>query len=190
MAVQRRETDLVLGTFGRGFYVLDDYSPLREMNRESLSEDAFLFPLRHAYLFTQIGSNPAGSASIGDLAGNFTTPNPPNGAVFTYHVGVEAEPEETLVLLIDDDQGEQVRELELESSQGLMRVEWDLRGETPEPGEAGAGQGGGGFQRPGRTRRGPLVEPGRYVATLGWKVGDDIVEMGEARSFHVVGVEW
>ena len=33
MAVQKRENDLVLATFGRGFYVLDDYSPLREITR-------------------------------------------------------------------------------------------------------------------------------------------------------------
>jgi len=161
------------------------------MSQESLSEDAYLFSLRDAYLFTPKGSNPAGSASIADLAGNFTTPNPPDGAVFTYHVGVEAEEEEALVLLIKDDQGELVRELELDSSVGLQRVNWDLRGEAPEASEGGAGQGGGGFQRAGgRVRRGPPVEPGRFVATLGWKVGEDIVEVGEARSFHVVKVQW
>ena len=188
MAVQKRETDLVLGTFGRGFYVLDDYSPLREMNAESLSSDAYLFPLRHAYLFNSTGSAPAGSASIADLAGNFTTPNPPTGAVFTYHVSVEPQEEEALVLLIKDGSGEQIRELEMDSSGGLQRVAWDLRGEAPEAGEAGVTGGGGGFR--GRTRSGPLVEPGRYVASLGWKVGDDIVEVGEAQSFHVVGVQW
>jgi photosystem II stability/assembly factor-like uncharacterized protein len=191
MAVQRRETDLVLGTFGRGFYVLDDYTPLREMSQEALAEDAYLFSLRHAYLFNSTGSAPAGSASIGSLSGNFTTPNPPNGAVFTYHVGVEAEAEETLILLVKDDQGEVVRELELGSSPGLHRVEWDLRGEAPAAAASGAGaQGEAGFARAGRNSRGPLVEPGRYLASLGWKVGEDIVEVGESRSFHVIAVEW
>jgi hypothetical protein len=49
MVVQKRENDLVLGTFGRGFYILDDYSALREVNNESMAAEAELFPLRHAY---------------------------------------------------------------------------------------------------------------------------------------------
>ncbi len=53
---------------------------------ETLAADAHLFSLRDAYLFNTTGLAPAGSASIGDLSGNFTTPNPPDGAVFTYHV--------------------------------------------------------------------------------------------------------
>ncbi len=192
MAVQKRENDLVLGTFGRGFYVLDDYSPLRKMNQETLSADAYLFPLRDAYLFNSTGSAPAGSASIADLSGNFTTPNPPNGAVFTYSVTVTPEDEETLVLIVRDNDGNQIRELELDTSGGLQRVEWDLRGEVPEADtEAGGGAGRGGFNRPGgRARRGPLVEAGRYVAAIGWKVGDDVVEVGTVQSFHVIEVEW
>ena len=86
MAVQKRENDLVLGTFGRGFYVLDDYSPLREISPQTLAEDARLFPLRDAYLFTPVGLAPAGTAGIGAMAGNWTTPNPPFGAVLTYNV--------------------------------------------------------------------------------------------------------
>ena len=130
------------------------------------------------------------SASIANLAGNYTTPNPPDGAVFTYNVSVTPEAEETLVLLIRDAAGDQIRELELDASGGLQRVEWDLRGETPEADAAGAGPpaGGGGFGR--RTRRGPMVEAGRYVAAIGWKVGDDVVEVGPTRSFHVIGVQW
>ncbi len=190
MTVQRRETDLVLATFGRGFYILDDYSPLREMAPGSLAADAHLFQLRDAYQFTITGSAPAGSASIADLAGNFTTPNPAYGAVFTYLVNAEAEEEETLVLLIRDGAGEMVRELELDSSRGLQRVAWDLRASPPEAEEAGE-EGAGAARRPqGRARQGPPVEPGRYQATLGWKVGEDVVEVGEARSFHVVGVQW
>ena len=55
MAVQKRENDLVLGTFGRGFYVLDDYSALREITPQTLAEEARLFPLRDAYLFSPLG---------------------------------------------------------------------------------------------------------------------------------------
>jgi hypothetical protein len=61
MAVQKRENDLVLGTFGRGFYVLDDYSPLREITPQTLAEDVHLFPLRDPYLFSPTGLAPAGT---------------------------------------------------------------------------------------------------------------------------------
>ena len=48
LAIQKRENDLVLATFGRSFYVLDDYSPLREMTEDNLNKEAFLFPTRKA----------------------------------------------------------------------------------------------------------------------------------------------
>ena len=86
MTVQPRENDLVIATFGRGFYVLDDYSPLREITPQTLAEDAHLYPLRTAYLFDQLGLAPAGTAGLGPMAGNWTAPNPPYGAVFTYRM--------------------------------------------------------------------------------------------------------
>src|SRR5262249_45818912 len=75
LALQHRENDLVVATFGRGFYVLDDYSPLREMTPQALAEEAHLFPLRDAYLFGLTGQQPAGAAGIGAMAGNWTTSN-------------------------------------------------------------------------------------------------------------------
>ena len=51
--IQRRENDLVLGTFGRGFYVLDDYSPLRSISEEKLDRQAQVFPVRDAWAFEQ-----------------------------------------------------------------------------------------------------------------------------------------
>jgi hypothetical protein len=189
MAVQGREDDLVLATFGRGFYILDDYSPLRAMTPENLAAEAYLFPLRHAYLFSETGLNPAGSASIADLSGNFTTPNPPFGAVFTYHVNLEPEEGQTLVLLIKNDEGELVREMELDAREGLVRTAWDLRENAPEP-EANQEQSGARARFGGRSRQGPQVEPGRYVAVLGLKSESGTVEMGPTRSFHVIGVDW
>ena len=74
MTVQKRENDLVLGTFGRGFYVLDDYSPLREPRPpQSLAPEAELFPLRHAYQYERAQQQNA-------AWGNEATPNPPYGA--------------------------------------------------------------------------------------------------------------
>jgi len=194
MAVQRREDDLVLGTFGRGFYVLDDYSPLREMTVGDRESEPFLFPLRHAYLFTETGMDPAGSASIGDLAGNFTTPNPPFGAILTYlgaegHGEGENDENRSLVVMIKDDDGGLVREMELDAAAGLERTAWDLRADPPEP-DDDEEESGRGSRFGGRNRRGPLVEPGRYSAVLAWKVGDEVTEFGPERSFHVVGVDW
>ena len=80
MAVQKRESDLVLGTFGRGFWILDDYSPLREMTPESLAAEAAVYPLRDAYSF-----NPIGEAQAAEPT--WVAPNPPVGAVITYSVG-------------------------------------------------------------------------------------------------------
>jgi len=193
MVVQRRENDLVLATFGRGFYVLDDYSPLRELTNAALAEDAYLLPLRDTYQFNTTGLAPAGSASIGDLSGNFTTPNPPSGAVFTYHVKGSQDPDANLVLVIRDDGGEQVREMELDASAGLRRVVWNLRADPPEPEEGASGEPGqAGFagRQGGRARQGPVVDPGRYVASIGWKVDGEVTEVGPSQGFHVIDVRW
>src|SRR5690606_27706668 len=115
---QKRENDLVLATFGRGFYILDDYSPLREITADALSQDAQLFPLRDAYLYSPRGSAPAGSAGIGTLSGNTTFDNPPTGAVFTYSVGREIPGDAKLVLTITNEQGRQVRRMDVDNAQG------------------------------------------------------------------------
>ncbi len=88
LAIQERENDLVLATFGRGFYILDDYTPLRLATPETLEREATLFPVKKAQTF--IPSEPLGlkgKANMGDSY--FSAPNPPFGAVFTYHLKEE-----------------------------------------------------------------------------------------------------
>jgi hypothetical protein len=184
LSVQRRENDLVLATFGRGFYVLDDYSALRDINPTTLGEDARLFPMRDALLYHQLGMAPAGSAGIGPLAGLWTAANPPYGAVFTYHVRQDLPADTKLVLTISDESGKQVRRLDLDRTEGLRRVAWNLRGDPPAPaaGGQGGGQGFGGFGRP----QAPLAVAGRYRATLGKLVGDKVTPVGPAQTFLVV----
>jgi len=81
--IQRRENDLVLGTFGRGFYVLDDYSPLRNLSKETFDKEAQLSPVKDAWMF--IPSLPLGLRDKGHLGSNYyAAANPPVGAVFTY----------------------------------------------------------------------------------------------------------
>ncbi|HVL11434.1 MAG TPA: hypothetical protein VM529_02645, partial [Gemmata sp.] len=85
LCVQRKVNDLVIGTFGRGIYILDDYSALRAMKPEALAKDAALFPPRDAQLFipsAQFGG--AGKAFQGSSF--YTADNPPYGATLTYHM--------------------------------------------------------------------------------------------------------
>jgi photosystem II stability/assembly factor-like uncharacterized protein len=85
LAIQRRENDLVGASFGRGFYILDDYSPLREISPEQLEAEAHLFQSRKAWWYIErnlLGSNQ--KASQGD--GYFVADNPPFGVVFTYYL--------------------------------------------------------------------------------------------------------
>jgi len=84
LCVQRKVNDLVVGTFGRGIYIVDDYSPLRTVKGE-VAKAATIFPVRDAVLFvpsSQYGG--AGKASLG--ATLYTADNPAYGATFTYHL--------------------------------------------------------------------------------------------------------
>jgi photosystem II stability/assembly factor-like uncharacterized protein len=194
IAVQKRETDLVLATFGRGFYILDDYSPLREITSQALAAEARLFPLRDAYLYNPLGLAPAGSAGLGPLSGLWTAPNPPFGAVLTYHVKETVPADTTLVVTITDDTGRQVRRLEVDKAAGLRRIAWNLRTDLPAAPEGGGrggaagGRGqGGGFGGRGQPQ-GSLVAPGTYRATLGRRVGEQVTPIGPSQTFRVVQV--
>ncbi|HME00038.1 MAG TPA: glycosyl hydrolase [Terriglobia bacterium] len=85
LAVQPQMNDVVLATFGRGFYVLDDYTALRQATPETLAKPTGLFPVRDALMYipaAPLGGR--GKATQGE--GFFTAPNPPFGATFTYYL--------------------------------------------------------------------------------------------------------
>jgi photosystem II stability/assembly factor-like uncharacterized protein len=83
--IQRRENDLVVSTFGRGVYILDDYSPLRYCLEETLNKEAEIFPVKDAVMF--IPSNPFGFRGVAFQGANFfSAPNPEVGAVFTFYL--------------------------------------------------------------------------------------------------------
>ncbi|MBI4913203.1 MAG: glycosyl hydrolase [Acidobacteria bacterium] len=85
LKIQEREGDLVAATFGRGFFVLDDLTPIRKATEDLLAREAALFPVKKAWMF--IPSRPLGlrgKAFQGESF--FAAPNPPFGAVFTYHL--------------------------------------------------------------------------------------------------------
>jgi hypothetical protein len=83
--IQRRENDLVLATFGRGFYVMDDYSVLRNFKKEEMAKPASLFPVKESLIFVE--RYPLGLRDKGHMGSSyFSTPNPKVGAVFTYYL--------------------------------------------------------------------------------------------------------
>ncbi len=85
LAIQKREDDLVLATFGRSFYVLDDISPLRRLTPPVLASEAALLPVKRAALYVQ--SSPLGGSGAGWQGGRFyTAQNPPFGATFSYYL--------------------------------------------------------------------------------------------------------
>ncbi len=85
IAIQKRANDLVLATFGRGFYVLDDYAALREWRPEYAAQPARLFASRPAYLYAE--SSPLGLPG-GSFQGHgqYRAENPPYGALITYYL--------------------------------------------------------------------------------------------------------
>ncbi len=90
LVIQAREGDLVIATFGRGFYILDDLTPLREARAELLDQEAHLFGVRPALAYVPaVPFGGPGKSFQGDSL--FLSPNPPFGAVFTYHIKVEPQ---------------------------------------------------------------------------------------------------
>lgn len=88
MEIQRRENDLVIATFGRGFYILDDYSPLRSMKPGDYDKAAVIYPVKDAFMFDE--ASPLGGwgeSPVGSMGASFyAAPNPKVGAVFTYYL--------------------------------------------------------------------------------------------------------
>ncbi len=153
--IQRRENDLVGASFGRGFYILDDLSPLRELSPDMLKEEAKLFPVKDAWLY-----NPRG-VTIDPGASEYRAENPPFGATFTYYLkedlkslkqqrkesekklnasgsdipfpgwdALEAELQEDepiLVFAVKDEDGKVINHLKAPAKKGIHRVSWDLR---------------------------------------------------------------
>jgi hypothetical protein len=187
--IQRRESDLIVGTFGRGAFVLDDYSALRSIDVRDLTESARLYPLRDAYVFDVLAQQQA-------AWGNETNPNPPFGAVFTYSLGRAPAQGAKPLLTITDQSSREVRRLDLPAETGINRIAWDLRPPAPPKRETTApgGRGAAGEEQeaaPGSGRGGqppppPPVPIGRYRAAIGWLEGDTFTPVGESQSFQVL----
>lgn len=84
--IQERENDLVLASFGRGFYILDDYTPLRLATSELLEKPAHLFPIKDALHYVEMGRLGGRNGRGSQGASFYSAANPAYGATFTFHL--------------------------------------------------------------------------------------------------------
>ncbi len=125
LVIQEHFNDLVAGTYGRGYWILDDLSPIQQLTPEISASDAHLFRPRDAYRF-----NPTAEPMI-----MFSDPsageNPPDGAALNYWLG-RADTQDVR-LRVEGPGGEPVTTLQGTTHQGINRVWWDFRGMGPQP---------------------------------------------------------
>jgi len=155
--IHPRDNDLILGTHGRGVWVLDDITALEGMNATVAAADAHLFDMRPATMWRVYNHK----GSTGHKT--FIAPNPPVGAMINYYLRAEAKEKPKLTIL--DRSGQVVRELTGTNGAGIQRLVWDLRHQSPLPSPSG-GQGAGGGMGFGGFARGPRVLPGEYTVKL------------------------
>jgi photosystem II stability/assembly factor-like uncharacterized protein len=192
--VHPRTKDLVLGTHGRGIWVLDDASPIAEWTPAIASKRAHLFDVPRATLMLYW-------EDVSNMNHYFfTAKNPAEGATFTYHL---SQPAQRVRLLVTGPGGKVVREVTGPATAGTIhRVNWDLRYPIPAGMARGGGGGGGeeggggafgpGTEKPGAIAlpvpshdigpRGPQIAPGTFKVTL---EVDGVAT--ESRSFEVRG---
>jgi photosystem II stability/assembly factor-like uncharacterized protein len=173
LELQRREDDLVCATFGRGLYVLDDYTPLRHIGPLTLAQKGSLLPPRDARVYDELDYVEA-------AFGNFTMPNPPFGAILHYYLceDITQNDSDKIMLAITDAKGEPVRQMTGPTTAGLHRVVWDLR-RSPQPQEQEGRQGRH------RSQAGALVEPGEYTISLLKVANSQETILGKSQTIQV-----
>lgn len=210
LEIQRRENDLVCASFGRSFYILDDYTPLRGLTKKMLDQEAVLFPVKKALMY--IKARPLGGrekASQGDAF--FTAPNPPFGAVFTYHLkeGLKTrkkrrqETEKKVVKEEGEISYPTWDELRLEDREQKPEIILTVKDPSGEVVRRITGPTGKGFHRVawdlrypaftpaklGDQGSGPMAVPGTYTVELSQRVDDLLTPLGEAQAFEAVPLE-
>ncbi|MEP7381851.1 MAG: sialidase [Gemmatimonadota bacterium] len=171
--VQPQFNDLVIATYGRGFWILDDITALRALGADVLARGSHLFPARDAYRFLPVES--AFTPSDDPVAGS----NPPYGA--SINLWVKATPKDSLVVRIFDAAGVVVRRQAMKGVSGINRMWWDLRTEpsrtatlrTPNPYSPEVRYGPTGGDAPGLGRFSVLVPPGTYTVRFGTDSGEE-----------------
>jgi photosystem II stability/assembly factor-like uncharacterized protein len=216
--LHRRDGDVVGATFGRGFYILDDYSPLREITEGALTADGGVMPVRDAWWYIpSVPNQAAGRPTLGSTA--YAAANPDFGATFTYYLPSEPEQPGAAREARERDLRERGADvpfpgydvLRVEAAEHgatvLLQVE-DASGDPVRWLEAPARAGvhriawdlrrpapdpvdlsSGGFRPPWVTDPvGPMVAPGTYSVRMLLVTSDAVTELGDTRSFEVVPV--
>jgi hypothetical protein len=205
--IQRRENDLVIGTFGRGLYILDDYTPLRAL--AGMNAEGLLAP-RATRLYVE---TPFQRAGLGN--GNYVGNNPPYGALLSYVLRADPPAGTDIVVTIKDAAGKSVIDIPAPRAAGLNRVVWNLHrrpdsATTTLAGRGGGGRAGGGRGaasdtsgaegaqqaagrgRGGPPRQGPLVPPGVYTIQLARRIGGanaSLTPVGPLQRLQVVPLQ-
>jgi len=213
MAIQRRENDLVLATFGRGFYLLDDYSPLRQVDNVLLEKEAYLFPVKDALMYIQKRSR------YGQGSMYYGAKNPPFGAIFTYYLkekpkirkqlrkekekklfkegkpipqipyselrAEEREEKPHLIFTITDESGKVVQRLMEEAKKGINRVVWNLRYSSTSPVQIKKNTFNP-LAKASRGSRGMPVMPGKYNVSMALFMDGETKELAEPEPFNAV----
>ncbi len=151
--IQARENDLVIGTHGRGIWIMEDITPLEELSEAVLASDVHLFSVQSAVAYNLYRPQSF-------TPGVFEAKNPPPGARLRYWLGSDLpDGSASATVTILNGEGDVLRKLEGGTTRGLHEVVWDLRLE-PVP----ATLGGGDFYRPAATA--PRVLPGTYAVRV------------------------
>jgi photosystem II stability/assembly factor-like uncharacterized protein len=148
LTVQEQFNDLVVATYGRGFWILDDVTPLQQMTAQTLGSDVHLFPPQPAWRFRDITD----TVTMNDDPTEGQ--NPRYGASINYFL--KAVPSGNVTITITDPKGQVVRTVNGTKSAGLNRVSWDLNGEPTTQ---------------VRLRTSPQYAPDVQVGPQGWRPG-------------------
>jgi len=216
LAIQRRENDLVGATFGRGFYILDDYSLLRTISTEALQQEATLFPVRQTRWYIPrrpIGRN-SDKASQGEAL--YVAPNPDFGAVFTYYLNDELKTRQgqrrDMEKPVEAAGGDTpypgwdaVREEAFEAPPAIVLTVRDAEGDIVRHVD---GPTSAGFHRvawdlrfppvtpwqspdaePLRSApKGALAPPGSYTVTLAKRINGELLELSQPETVEVISI--
>jgi len=213
LVIQRRENDLVGATFGRSFYILDDYAPLRDVSEETLANEGELFPVRKAWWYIPRRTL-GGSEKSYQGASFFAAPNPPFGAVFTYYLRDELETrkeqrrerEQTLAAQGEDTPypgWDEIRKEDLEEDPAILLTVRDAGGDVVRrltgPVTSGIHRVAWDLRYPSSAPWRPrpeereeddnssgfLAAPGAYTVSLAKRVDGIVTDLGRTQSFEV-----
>lgn len=205
--IQRRENDLVAGTFGRGIYILDDYAPLRTLTEKSMQQDALLFAPSRPVKWFQLDTNHTDS----DGDDRFVADNPAHGATLTYFLkeslltakdkrqdaekkliedkkypkypsweAIEAENQEAapaVYVEIRDASGDVINRVAGSTKKGLHRITWDMKYSNVTS-----------LTSKDSKNNGLMALPGTYSATLIKREGAKVTQLAEPVEFTLESI--